>query len=251
MDNTTFIAVSRQATLLRQMDLVANNLANVDTPGFKVEQMVFNATPGGAAKNEGVRSPALFVIDGGVGRDFSEGSLEQTGRTLDVAIDGNAFFQVQTPQGARFTKNGRFGIDPQGRLVTAQGYPVLDVSGGAITMDPKNGEPAIGADGTISQGSAQGPNTVTVGKIGAFRFDQLGVLSKEGDGLFSNQSNIQPQPAADVRLRQGMIEGSNVKPLTEVTNLIEVSRAYERVTQMIQQTNDLSQSSIDRLARVS
>jgi flagellar basal-body rod protein FlgF len=234
------------------MDLVANNLANMDTPGFKVEEMVFNTYPGGAAKNEGIRTPALFVIDGGIGRDFGEGSLEQTGRNLDVAIDGNAFFQVSTPQGQRYTKNGRFGIDASGRLVTAQGYPVLDQSGGEITLDPKNGEPAIGTDGTISQRSAQGPTTVTVGKIGMVHFDQLGVLSKEGSGLYSNQSNLQPTPAdPSIHMHQGMIESSNVKPLTEVTNLIQVQRAYERVTQMISQTNDLSQSSIDRLAKVS
>lgn len=250
MDNVAYIGLSRQATLQKQMDVIANNLANQDTAGFKVEQLLLNTQPGAPAKDDGVKGPAQFVIDGGIGRDFSEGELTTTGRSLDVAIDGNAFFKVSTPQGERYTKDGRFAIDPQGKLVTAQGAAVLDELGSEITLDAANGEPQISADGIVSQRSSQGPGGVRVGKIGVVRFDTLSVLSKEGNNLYVNSSNSQPQAAPDIRMRQGMLETSNVKPIIQITNLIEVQRAYERVTNMIQQTNDLSQSSIDRLAKV-
>lgn len=250
MDNVSYIGLSRQAALQRQMDIVANNLANVDTVGFKVEQQLLASQAGAPAKNENVRGPALFVIDNGVGRDFSEGDLRTTGRPLDVAIEGNAFFKVQTPGGERYTKDGRFTLNPQGQLVTASGHPVLDAGGGTITLDPANGEPSISDDGVVSQRTPQGAST-QVGKLGVVRFDTLSVLQKGGDNLYVNTSNATPQAANDVRLHQGMLEGSNVKPITQITNLIEIQRSYERVAQMIQQNNDLSQQSIDRLARVS
>jgi flagellar basal-body rod protein FlgF len=250
LDNVAYIGLSQQQALQRKMDVVANNLANQDTTGFKVEQLLVNTQPGAPATNAGVKGPAQFVIDGGIGRDFSEGELSTTGRPLDLAIDGNAFFKVSTPQGERYTKDGRFAIDAQDKLVTASGGAVLDDSGGEITLDSSNGEPQISADGVISQHSGQGPTTVRAGKIGVVRFDTLSVLSKEGNNLYSNTSNTTPQAAPDARIRQGMLEGSNVKPIIEITQLIDVQRAYERVTQMIQQTNDLSQQSIDRLAKV-
>ncbi len=250
MDNAAYVSLSRQSTLEKQMTVIANNLANQDTAGFKVEQLILNTQDGSPAKNDAVKGPARFVIDGGLGRDFSEGDLTSTGRPLDVAIDGNAFYKVSTSSGERYTKDGRFAVDSTGKLVTAQGNPVLDDSGGEITLDPNNGEPQISADGVVSQRSNQGPQSVRVGKIGVARFDTNSVLQKEGNNLFANTSNSQPQSAPDVRLRQGMLEGSNVKPIVQITNLVEVQRAYERMSNIIQQTTDLSQSSIDRLAKV-
>jgi flagellar basal-body rod protein FlgF len=211
---------------------------------------LLNTQPGAPAKDAEVNGPAQFSMAGGLARDFSEGELTETGRATDVAIDGNAFFKIQTPQGERYTKDGRFGLDSQGRLVTSGGHPVLDQSGGEITLDPSNGAPDISADGVVSQRTKQGATVTRVGKIGVVRFDALSILQKEGDNLYSNTSNAQPTPAPDVRLRQGMVESSNVKPIIEITNLIQVQRAYERISSMVQQTNDLSQSSIDRLAKV-
>jgi flagellar basal-body rod protein FlgF len=245
LDNVAYIGLSRQMTLRRELDIVANNLANADTAGFKVEQLLVEAEEGKGATNAGMKGPVQYVLDTGVARDFSTGELRLTGRPLDVAIEGEAFFQVGGPNGQRFTKDGRFGLDPQGRLVTAQGLPVLDESGGELTLDPKKGEPTISADGVISQGAER------VGKLGVVRFETLSVLSKEGDNLFSNTSNATPIAAPDVRLRQGMLEGSNVKPILEITHLIEITRAYESAAKMVDQNNDLSRRTIERLGRVS
>jgi flagellar basal-body rod protein FlgF len=245
LDNVSYIGVSRQMTLRRELDLAANNIANADTVGFKVEQLLVQTEAGAPARTDGIPNPALFVLDNGVGRDFGQGDLRQTGRPLDVAVEGDAFFRVGGAQGERYTRDGRFATDAQGRLVTKGGQPVLDDSGAEILLDPKKSEPSIAADGVVSQDGQR------VAKLGVARFDSLSVLSKDGDNLYVNQSNAAAQPAPDARLRQGMLEGSNVRPIVEITNLIQVSRAYESVARMIEQNNDLTQRSVERLGRVS
>src|SRR5262249_32849812 len=145
--------------------------------------------------------------------------------------------------GERYTRDGAFTMDAQGQIVTAAGDPVLG-EGGPINLDPLKGQPNISADGTISQ---QGQ---VVGKIGLVNFASLSALSKEGSGLYANNTNIQPQPVT-AQIRQGMLEQSNVQPITQITRLIEVSRAYESISQMMDQTAQLSSSAVDRLGKVS
>ncbi len=245
MENAAYIGLSRQMTLRRELDIVANNIANADTTAFKVEQLLVGAEEGERARNFAVRPSASFVLDKGVGRDFGQGALKQTGRSLDFAVEGEGvFFKVQDGQGEAYTRDGAFTLDPEGRLTTKGGQPVLG-DGGEIVLDPQLGEPAVAADGTISQ------NGQPVGRMALVRFDSLGVLEKGGDGLFRNASNSRAMDATDAQVRQGMLEGSNVNPLLEITNLIEISRAYERVTRMIENTTELSRRSVERLGRVS
>lgn len=245
MENAGYIALSRQVTLRRELDIAANNIANADTAGFKVEQLLVQTEEGPKARNEGIRGPARFVLDNGVGRDFRAGTLGQTGRTLDFAIEGDGFFQVAGENGERYTRDGRFTLDGQGRLVTAAGLPVLGEGGQEILLDPTKPEISVSADGIITQGGER------VGKIGVVRFAALGVLSKDGDGLYVNPSNERPEAATDAKVRQGMVEESNVEPIVEITNLIEITRAYERMAKIVEQTNDLSRRSVERLGRVS
>lgn len=245
MENAAYIALSRQMTLRRELDIAANNLANVDTAGFKVEQLMVATENGQKARNHAVDGPARFVLDTGVGRDFGQGVISQTGNTFDFAIEGDAFFTIGGPEGDRYTRDGRFRTDDTGRLITAGGLPVLGEGGAEIILDPTRPPPSVSADGVITQGGER------VGRLEVVRFDALGVLSKDGDGLYVNASNEQPQPAADAKVRQGMIEGSNVNSILEITNLIEISRAYERMARMIESNNDLSKRSVERLGRVS
>jgi flagellar basal-body rod protein FlgF len=245
VDNVGYIGLSRALELQRALTIAANNMANVDTNGFKVEQLMVRTQAGAPAKDAGVIGPAQFVLDNGVARDFSQGELRQTGAPLDMAISGSGFFQVSTAQGVRYTRDGRFNVDPQGRLVNAQGDPVLDDGGGQIQFDPLLPQPTISSDGVVSQGNLR------VAKLGVVDFPTPAVLSKQGDNLYSNTSNLQPAPATKAQLRQGMLEGSNVKPILEVTNLIQISRAYEQVVQMVTNVNDLSEQSINRLGKVS
>lgn len=245
MENAAYVGLSRQMTLRRELDVVANNIANADTTGFKVEQLLVGTELGDRARNAFVRPGVSFVLDNGVGRDYGQGALEQTGRSLDFAIEGEGvFFKVQDGAGEAYTRDGAFTLDPEGRLMTQGGQAVLG-DGGEIILDRTLGEAQVGADGTISQ------NGQLVGRLSVVRFDALGALEKGGDGLYRNASNSTAIEATDARIRQGMLEGSNVNPILEITNLIEIQRAYESVTRMIENTNELSRRSVERLGRVS
>ena len=246
MDTTTYVALSNQLVLQRQLDVTANNLANMDTPGFKLESLMVQTDPETLptpAKNSGGPSVVNFVLDGGVARDFSAGAVKKTDAPFDLAIEGQGFFGVNTPAGIRYTRDGRFGLDSAGQLVTRTGQPVQG-EGGPIIVDPKLGAVHIAADGTMSQGAQ------AIGKISVVAFASLSGLSKEGDGLYSNVSNVPPQ-AGTGRILQGALESSNVEPMSQMTQLIKVQNAYAMVSQMLVNVSDLSKAAVDRLGRLS
>lgn len=244
MDNALYVGLSRQMVLRREMDIIANNIANIDTNGFKVESLIQKTDPAFPAVTMGGPKPVKFVAADGVARDFGQGVLVKTGAALDMAIEGQGFFQVQGPNGPRFTRDGRFTTNPAGQLVTQGGLPVLDEGGGEITIDTEKGEVSVGADGSMSQGNER------VGKVGLFRFANAGALEKAGDNLYRNTSNLSAEKAEDARLRQGHLESSNVKPVLEITRMVEVSRAYEQTSKMMDSAADLSRRAVDRLGRV-
>lgn len=242
MDNTVFVGLSRQMTLRRELDIVANNIANADTAGFKVENLMTGTEERSPAKDDQLPHRVRFVLDHGVARDFGQGSLRRTDNEFDVAIEGDAFLAVQTANGERYTRDGRLRMDAQGRMVTQAGDPIMG-DGGPIVLRLQDGPPTIAPDGTVSQGE------LSVGRIRVVRFDNLSALSKEGEGLFLADGEA-AQAAPDARLRQGMIETSNAQPVLEIVRLIELSRSYERVTRMMDNTQDLSRRAVERLGRV-
>ena len=245
MENVLYVGLSRQMVLQHEIDVISNNVANVDTTGFKVESLMVQTDAEHLPTDPA--TPQLnnvnFPLDAGVVRDFSQGELKATGGALNLAVQGQGFFRVQTANGERYTRDGAFTLNDQGQIVTAAGDPVLG-DGGPVTLDPLKGSPSISADGTVSQ---QGQ---VVGKIALVNFASLAALSKDGAGLYSNSTNLQPTPAT-AQIRQGMLEQSNVQGITQITRLIEVSRAYESISQMMDQTAQLSSSAIDRLGKVS
>lgn len=243
MDNPIYVALSKQMILRRQMDVVANNMANADTAGFKVENLIVKVDAQPMPDPTGGPDIINYALDVALGRNFSQGALAQTGGVTDVAIEGDGFFKIQTPQGERYTRDGRFSIDSQNRLVTRKGQPVQG-EGGDIVVDDKKGPISIARDGSISQG------TDKLGKIAVVSFIDNGALSKEGDGLYSNKTNIAPAPAQDVVVHQAMVESSNVQPILQITDMIEVSRAYERMSKLIDQTAELDRNAIARLGKV-
>lgn len=244
MDNTLYVGLSRQMVLRREMDIIANNIANTDTSGFKVESLMEKTEPKAPARTLGAPSPVKFVASDGVARDFTQGALHTTGAPFDLAIEGQGFFRVNGPTGERFTRDGRFRTDAGGRVVTETGATLMDDGGGEIVIDPEKGPVSIAADGTLSQGAER------IAKVGVYDLGSLSSLEKTGDNLYRNTSNQQPTPAAEARVRQGMLEGSNVQPVLEMTRMIEVSRAYEQVTRLIDSNADLSKTSVQRLGRV-
>jgi flagellar basal-body rod protein FlgF len=240
MDNAIYVGLSRQMILERELDITANNLSNVDTVGYKFESMISNDDP--------VTMPTLgqpptavnFVAGVGVARDFTQGSLTQTGAVFDLAIDGRGFFQINTADGPRYTRDGRFRMDASGAIVDQDGDPV----DGNIVVDPKKGPVTISPNGVVSQSGQQ------VGKIPVYNFDSLAALSKAGNNQYSNDSNLTPTAAPNAQVRQGFLEQSNVEPIRQITRLIEINRAYDAIANMMSSTEDLSNSSIQRLGAV-
>jgi flagellar basal-body rod protein FlgF len=244
MDNAIYVGLSRQIVLRRELDIIANNIANADTTGFKVEQLMARTEPAFPAHTADGPKPVKFVMANGVARDFGQGGLRQTGAPMDLAIEGQGFFQVSTADGPQFTRDGRFRLDETGRIVSQTGDPLLGEGGEEILIDPTRGQLAIGRDGALSQG------TERVGKVGVFQFEDLSVLEKTGDNRLKNTSNLEPQPATDAVVRQGFIEGSNVKPIVEITRMIEVQRAYQSISKMMDSEQELARRSVERLGRV-
>lgn len=246
MDNTLYVGLSHQMVLKREMDIIANNIANADTNGFKVENLMTKEVDGAPAFTQGGPRPVKFVGEDGVARDFSQGGLRRTDGVYDLAIEGQGFFKVTTANGDRFTRDGHFRTNDQGQITTQGGDPVVDDGGSPITIDiAKKGEITISSDGIVSQGAER------VGKIGVYKFDSLSALEKTGDNLYQNAANQTPTVSDTAKVRQGMLEGSNVNPILQITRMIEVNRAYEQATQMISSQSDLSRTSVSRLGKLS
>ena len=243
MDNAIYVGLSRQMLLQRELDIVANNLANTDTAGFKFESLLSSDDPVTTPTPGAAPTPVDFVTSAGVARDYTQGPLTQTGSPFDVAIDGKGFFQVSTAAGPRYTRDGRFRLDATGRIVTQDGDPVQGDSGD-IVLDLKKGAATIASNGDISQ---QGQ---LVGRLQAVTFDSLAALSKDGNNLYRNDSNLSARPTTAAELKQGMLEGSNVQPVTQITRLIEINRAYDAIASMMASTGQLATTAVQRLGSV-
>jgi flagellar basal-body rod protein FlgF len=246
MDNSLLVSLSQQLAAYRAMDVIANNLANVSTPGFKREAAKFEeyvAKMRPAEGQTGTQSVS-FVKDAGILRDASQGTIEQTGAPYDVAIAGNGFFSVQTPQGMRYTRDGHFSLDANGNLVTSAGYQVQG-DGGVITITPNDGEISIGADGTISSVVNGVGNQLA--KLKVVDFADPRAMVKEGGNLLST---TQTATAPDkVNLRQGTLESSNVQPVIEISHMIEVMRAYEATATLSKSQEDMMRQAIEKLGQ--
>jgi len=253
MENAVLIGLSRQVALSRELDVVANNIANINTTGFKADGSVFEEYLMPTARDEQFPGPdqrLSYVQDRATWLDFSQGPIQQTGNPLDVTVDSDAFFVVQTPRGERFTRNGALQLSATGELVTSEGYRVIGESG-AITLQQGDHDISIAADGSIRV--REGANATTDssrGKLRIVRFDAVQRLQKDGSSLFLAPAGVQPQPAPEARVAQGAIEKSNVRAVIEMTRMIEVTRGYTQIASLLQQQSDMRRSAIERLAEV-
>jgi flagellar basal-body rod protein FlgF len=240
MENALLVGLSAQIALRRNMEIIANNLANVSTAGFKRETPMFEELLTPIEADNGALQEVAFVRDWGVMRDMTSGPLLQTGAALDVAVEGSGLLVVRTAQGERYTRDGHLKLDAAGRIVTANGDPVLG-DGGEITIPPGETEIKIANDGTISTKSG------VVGRLSIVAVPP-GALHKEGGNLYS--ADAAPEPATNTRVLQGMIERSNVEPVQEMTKMIEVLRAYQHSTETLNATDDLIRRALQRLGDV-
>ena len=243
MDNSLLVSLSQQLAAFRAIDVIANNLANASTPGFKreaakFEELVIGMRP---AEDQQGTQYVSFVKDAGILRDMSQGNSERTGAMYDVAIAGKGFFAVQTPAGMRYTRDGHFSLDANGQIVTTDGHP-LQGDGGAITITPDDGDIQIAPDGTVSGKTGQ------LAKVRVVDFPNAANLKKEGANLYSTDQP--PGVPATITLRQGMLESSNVQPVIEISHMIEVMRAYEATASLSKSQEDMMRQAIERLGRV-
>lgn len=243
MDNVSLLSLSYQLAAFRSIDVIANNIANVSTPGFKRESVKFEELLQTVRPAEGQKGTQQmsFVKDAGVLRDLSGGRMETTGAQFDLAINGNGYFAIQTPQGERYTRNGHFTLNAEGIVVTQEGNPVLG-DGGPITIAPDDGDISFGVDGTISGKQGQ------LGKIRLVDFANPRELQKQGDSLYSTAQTA--NPASGATLSQGMLESSNVQPVVEISRMIEIMRAYEATSTLEKGSSDMKRQAIQKLGSV-
>jgi flagellar basal-body rod protein FlgF len=241
VENTFLVGLSQQVATNRTMEVIANNLANLSTPAFKRESVRFEEylmqvpSPEGDGSTENVS----FVLDGGVVRDISDGQLETTNAQTDLAITGPGYFVVQTADGERYTRNGHFRLDETGRLVTSEGDPVQG-EGGDIRLTAESGDLHVATDGTLST------ETGRIGKLRLAAFDDERALKKTGNSLYDAAGQA-AQAASEARIRQGMIERSNVEPVIEISRMIEVMRAYQSSADLTKTGEDLLKQAIEKL----
>ncbi len=245
MENPSYIVLSQQMGLRNKMDVIANNLANINTPGFREERILFNQYLTNKATNPGVRGDGArvsFLGVAGTSIDSSDGPLQTTGSQLDFALKGPGFFVINTPAGQRYTRDGHFGIDGQGRLVNRDGFTVLDSGGQPMNVPQGASTFEITPTGTLT--TDKGP----VGTLQIVKFDNEAALQKAGAGLY--QTDAQSQPVDNnTAVQQGVIEGSNVQPITEVTRMIDVQRSYEAAQQLLSDEHNRDLQAIQILTR--
>ncbi|NYT42125.1 flagellar basal-body rod protein FlgF [Sphingomonas sp. R-74633] len=244
MDISSYVLLSQETALRRRMDVAANNLANMNTVGFKREQPVFREY---VEKTDSAVKPAnktSFVLDYGAVHDFSQGAFQPTGNALDVMIEGNGYLSVQAPDGSTaYTRSGQLKMLPTGELATSSGNKVLGEGGKPITIPPEAANQIeIGKDGTIN--GPGGP----FGRLTVTEFNEA-TVDPRGDGLF-NGTGGRELPAGETHLQTGGIEGSNVNAIQETTDMVEILRAYQTSQNLSQSMNDMRKSAIDRLSKV-
>jgi flagellar basal-body rod protein FlgF len=244
MDNTLYVSLTQQMALRRQMDVAANNIANMSTAGFKAESLLTEPERARPARAEERPRDISFVRDWTVLRDFSQGPLQNTGDPFDLAIQGDGFFTVEGPDGPLYTRDGQFTLSPTGEMITREGRRVLSDGGAPIQIAPGGAPPAVGEDGAIRQGAN------VVGRLGVVAFARPGALEKIGENLWAPRDEP-PGPLVDGRVRQGMVEGSNVVAVRELTRIMDISRAYDSATRLQRQAEELRGRAIERLGRVS
>ena len=243
MDSPGYIILSHLGAQLRATQVLANSLANTDTPGFRAERPIFaqylQRQPGTL---QAPGEPAVaYAIDRATWRDTASGPLQTTGNPLDVAIQGDGFFAVETARGERFTRAGRFTLHPEGRITDMDGNAVLDTGGAPIAVSPNDTRIEVLGDGTIR--SENGP----LGKLRVVRFEDPQRLRAEGDRLYA--SDDQALPVERPAVVQGAVEGSNVRPVIEITRMTAELREFQFAVQFAEREGERLQTSVERILR--
>lgn len=237
MDNASYVALTRQMGLQREMTVLANNIANASTTGYRQENLTFSehvqTTRTGASLSMSLGNVQIS--------NLSQGALTQTGGTLDLALEGPGFFLVETGDGPHLTRAGNFATNANGELVTLDGLRVLDASQAPIFIPPDARGIHVASDGTLSADGRP------LGEIGVFAPPVDASLKRQGGTLFSTE--IELQPATESRVVQGFLEQSNVDTISQFARMIEVQRAYEAGQNFLESENERVRNTLKTLIR--
>lgn len=243
MELTSYVALSYLTAQQRSLDVTANNLANSGTSGFKAERTLFSdwlASQHGTDGSHGTK-PVAFVQDRATYRNLAEGPVQHTGNPLDLAITGDGFFTVQTANGPRLTRAGRFSPQQDGKIADGAGNALLDTTGQPLRLSPADSQLTVTADGSIESENGR------IGRIGVVQPADTAKMQAEGSTTLRADSAtaavVQPQ------IVQGAVEDSNVQPIMEMTRMMSGLRSFEFVSQLVQKESDREQSAIDKLTQ--
>jgi flagellar basal-body rod protein FlgG len=257
MSGEIYMAAAAALAYEKRLEVIANNLANVNTAGFKRDDVAFQAYLSSA---EGVsaavvppypstQAGASFWVSYASRTDFSPGPLQQTGNRLDLALNGKGFFSVESPEGTVYTRRGNFTLSPEGVLVTQEGWPVQGASG-ELRLDAGNSGPggldvSVGEDGTVRV------NGRDVGRLRIEDFSNPSSLTKIGHGYFRPADAGAAAAPENARIAQGFLEMSNVEAVRAMTEMIEILRGYESYQRVIRSIDEANAKSINEVGRTS
>ncbi len=236
MENSLYVGLSRQIVLRSSMEMISNNVANMSTPGYRAQNPMFKEF---LSKQNNAQEKLSMVEDYGQWQTITPGPAQFTGGTFDVALSGPGFMGINTPTGEMmFTRAGNFTTNAQNQLVTASGMVVAG-NGGAITI------PTTAQSIKITESGEVTADGNSVGQITMMEFDNLQAMKPEGNGLYSSSAG---RPATETKMKQGMLEGSNVVPVMEMTRMIEILRDYQSTMKMISSEDERQRGAIQKLA---
>ena len=244
MDSPGYVILSRLTLQSRATQVLAHNVANADTPGFRALRPVFGAF---VAQQEAAAAPpggraVHFVQDRATWREMQPGTMQATGNPLDLAITGEGFFAVETPRGERFVRAGRFSLGEGGRIVDMEGHPLLNSEGAPLAVAPNDTRIEVLGDGTIRSENG------AIGRLRVVRFANPQALLAEGDRLFDARGE-QPEPVERPGIRQGVLEGSNVNAILEMTRLTAELREFQFAAQFAEREGERLSTAVERILR--
>ena len=262
MHESIYIAASAGIKQARKMEVIANNLANANNTGFKKDALVFKEMMTPFSPDSGLDESKKILLSPDKSNknvsyvgitdsytDFTPGVLKQTGGTLDLALDGEGFFKVDTPDGPRYTRNGNFRLNTANQLVNVKGNQVLDQDDKPVIIDASGADISIDGQGNISAGT--GLVNIPLGNIKMVRFENEKSLEKMGDGLYSNiESTEKELEVENTKIFQGYLENSNVTTVEEMAEMVGTLRLFETYQKMIQSIDSMDDQSVNTIGRV-
>lgn len=238
MENATYTTLTRQSGLLREIQVLAHNIANLSTTGFRREGLLFSEY---MRNLDGEEEPLSMAAANAHQTYLTQGAVTMTGGTLDLAIEGDGFFLIETPQGERLTRAGHFSTDASGEMVTPDGYRLLDLGGAPVFIPADAGPISIARDGTVSAGGQP------LAQIGLVQPEDPATLTRASGTLHAASGPVLPVEGGVVL--QGFLEESNVNPISEMARMIEVQRAYEAGQKFLDREDERIRSVVQTLGR--